>query len=222
MKISKDKLRIVSEVIFLILFILLLSGGGTHLPFRGGMSPLAQRWILVFGAGVLISVVFGRFYCAQICPMETLFRAINWLYKKLGIKRLTTPNFLKDKSIRYIILTGFLVAMLVIRRTGLQINLLAYIVAVSFLITLIFEDKFWHNTICPYGTILSVSSRPSIGSIKIDGEDCVACGKCADICPNESITTDSDGKYQIAKTNCLTCFKCQDACPVGVIKYKKV
>ena len=47
-------------------------------------------------------------------------------------------------------------------------------------------------------------------------DDCVACGSCADECPNESIIS-GDDKYEINADECLDCGTCADACPNDAI-----
>ncbi|MGV8145876.1 MAG: 4Fe-4S binding protein [Alkaliphilus sp.] len=210
MKLNKNTFLIISEVVFLLVFIILLR------------QNLLNRWILIFGVGVLASVLFGRFYCAWVCPMETLFRPINWLYSKLGIKRADTPKILKNKYTKYAFLAFFFFAMILIKRNSLQINFLLFITLASVAVTLIFKEQFWHNVICPFGTILSLSSRFSLFGIQIDEEKCVSCAKCEVVCPNESIEILESNKRKIIKNNCLTCFKCEVACPVNVIEYEKL
>jgi len=48
------------------------------------------------------------------------------------------------------------------------------------------------------------------------GEDCVACGACADQCPVSAIA-EGDGIYVIDGDTCLDCGACADQCPVGAI-----
>ncbi|HLV10562.1 MAG TPA: 4Fe-4S binding protein, partial [Halanaerobiales bacterium] len=60
-RVSKDKLRLITEVLFLVVFFMLFK------------QKALQKWIIVFGIGVLISLLFKRFYCGWICPMGTLF-----------------------------------------------------------------------------------------------------------------------------------------------------
>ena len=45
-------------------------------------------------------------------------------------------------------------------------------------------------------------------------DECIACGACADACPQECIS-EGDGKYVIAADECISCGSCADACPVG-------
>ena len=45
------------------------------------------------------------------------------------------------------------------------------------------------------------------------GDDCVACGACADACPNEAIS-EGDGIYVIDAEACIDCGACADNCPV--------
>ncbi len=69
-------LIVIVEIIFLALFFFLLK------------NKDLQRWFLIFEIGLLGTLFLGRVYCGWVCPMETLFRPINWLYSKLRLKRL--------------------------------------------------------------------------------------------------------------------------------------
>lgn len=206
-KISKDHLRLISEIVFLLIFVLLLK------------NKRMQNWILVFGAGVLISLIFGRLYCAWICPIATLFRPVNWVYSKLGINRLKTPEFMKKGWLRWGLLFLFVVAMAGARIFKIKFNLILYLTLLAVFVTLIFEEKFWHKCICPYGTLLNLTSRPAFYSLRIDGARCTGCGFCQRNCPNNSIITLDSGKRSIINESCLTCFKCQDVCPFDAVEY---
>jgi len=71
-------LIVIVEIIFLALFFFL------------SKNKDLQRWFLIFEIGLLGTLFLGRVYCGWVCPMETLFRPINWLYSKLRLKRLKT------------------------------------------------------------------------------------------------------------------------------------
>jgi len=201
-------LRILSEVLFIIVFGLLFLQGKY------------QVWFLVFLSGVVISIFFGRFFCGWICPMNTLFRPIGWLYGRLKIRRFRASSFLRFKVLRYIFLGFFIVVILLTRRMGLNIPILVFLTGLAFLVTLVFEETLWHNMICPFGTILNHTSRSAKKGIRIDQELCVACGHCETICPVDAIYILESKKRQADKTVCLVCYSCLKSCPTGAIKYR--
>ncbi|WP_226984188.1 4Fe-4S binding protein [Halothermothrix orenii] len=210
MKINKDKLRIVTEVLFLILFFFL---------FRNNSL---QRWIIFFGAGIIISVFTGRFYCAWACPIGTMMRPISWLYKKLQIKRLKPPSFMKKSWIKWGLLMLFIVVMIGTKVLKIKFNLLLYLTLLGVLISLLFEEELWHKYICPYGTLFSVFTRPAKYGLKIIEEKCISCGKCEKVCLNNSISILANKKRKISNKDCLLCFKCQEVCSVEAISFAKV
>src|SRR6056297_977702 len=79
-----DKIRIITQLFFLGIIVLLF------------LTKRMQLWIFIFGAGVLVSVFFSRFYCGWVCPIGTLMRFQTWVYKLFHIKRIKTPKFMKS------------------------------------------------------------------------------------------------------------------------------
>jgi ferredoxin-type protein NapH len=209
-KISKDILRIITEVLSLVLIVVLV------------MNGKLQLWFGVFAVGVIVSVFAGRFFCGWICPMGTLFRPIGWLYKKIGIKRIKTPEFFKKNWVRVGFLILFVAAMILTKVLKLHVNILFYIIAFSVVLTLFFTEDLWHHHLCPFGTILSVSSKFSKKGISIDENSCIACGKCQKVCPSQSIVTLESKKRENKANECLMCYKCQDVCPANTCNYEKL
>lgn len=193
----------------------LLAGFGL-LVFLGRI----QLWLAVFAIGVILSLLFSRWYCGWACPMSTLFRPINWLYARLRLTRLKSPRFLQKPAARYLFVAALIGTMVLTKRMGLNLPLLVIVTGVAVLVTLVFEEAFWHNCICPYGTILHLAARPAGHSVKIDEAACIGCGKCQKVCPAAAIDTVEAKKRRIRKTDCLTCYTCVPECPKDAIAYQ--
>jgi polyferredoxin len=177
-------------------------------------------WIVLFGAAAVLSIFFGRFYCSWICPMNTSFRLIGWIYKKLKIKRFKTPGFLKNNVFRIILLVLFIASMVIMKRMKVKVDMILYITVFAIFLTLIFEENMWHRRLCPFGTILSITSRKARYHLEINEEDCISCGKCQSVCPSDSIITLENKKRRNMNHECLLCGKCIDVCPKSVCEYK--
>ena len=208
MKKSAATARVIVEILFLALVVFLLR------------ERSLQKWFLIFGGGLVASLVFGRIYCGWICPMETLFRPIDWLYSKLGIKRFKTPKLFRGSAFRWIVLALFLLLMVATRLFHLKVNLLLYITALSVLVTLFFEEEFWHRWICPFGTLLSLFSKRPLFGMRVKKPTCVSCGICQRVCPVDAIEREEDG-MKIDTSECLVCLKCGEKCPKLSINYSR-
>ena len=49
----------------------------------------------------------------------------------------------------------------------------------------------------------------------VNADECVACGACADACPQGAITVDDVAVIDAGK--CVECGACVDECPAGAI-----
>lgn len=49
---------------------------------------------------------------------------------------------------------------------------------------------------------------------KIDVENCVGCGTCAEVCPQSVWEIQEDKAVQVRPQDCIECGACVDNCPV--------
>ncbi len=204
---EKQKLRLIVELFFLFLF--------GFLAFQDRI----QLWLVFLVLGIILALGWGRFFCGWLCPMATVFRGINWLYKKLSIKRFRGSALLRKPWIRWLAFLVLLGIMIISRQTGREINLVLYIFALGIFLTLLFQESFWHRYLCPFGVPLSFTGGRTRNYLLVDEENCTNCGLCDRVCPGEAISHTEEGKRKIIKKECLVCMNCLPICPVKAIDW---
>jgi formate hydrogenlyase subunit 6/NADH:ubiquinone oxidoreductase subunit I len=50
----------------------------------------------------------------------------------------------------------------------------------------------------------------------IDADECISCGACAEVCPEDAIS-EGEEAYEIDAEKCTDCGTCEDECPVEAI-----
>ena len=79
-----------------------------------------------------------------------------------------------------------------------------------------FHGRYFCNTLCPVGGVLSLISRFSLFRITIDNEHCIDCGLCERVCRARCIDSE---KREIDFAACVGCFDCVSSCPTVGMKY---
>lgn len=204
---ENQKLRLGIELFFLLFFI--------FIAFQGRI----QLWLAFLIVGIFFSLFWGRVFCGWFCPMATIFRGINWIYNKLNINRSLGPKIFKKAWIRWILLPLLISLMIFSRQTGREINPILYIFALSILITLFFQEPFWHRYLCPFGAPLSVAGKNSRNKLIIEEKSCTGCGLCEKVCPGQAICLDAGPGKEIDWGECLMCLKCEEICPVNAVNW---
>jgi len=203
----KKTTKLIIQILFLILFTLMIVTGKI------------QLWMGIFIIGIILSIFLSRFYCGLVCPINTLMNIVTFFKRKLGFKSLKIPDFLTKKLVRYIIIGMFIATFAFVMISGKKLPVVPFITSLGVLLTFFFPEELWHRYLCPYGTILSVSSSKAKKSITIDSSKCNNCTACVKVCPSKAIAR-NDYSHFIIKNECLTCFECTRVCKQYAISYE--
>lgn len=186
---------------------------------------------------LLVTALIGRLYCSVVCPLGILQDFFSWLNRLVFHRKFSYCRPLN--GLRYGLLALFVVLMvmgslgiaggiaatidpysLFARMTtgffasGLPLAVAIVTLLVVFVVSF-FYGRFWCNTLCPMGALLSLFSKHSLFGIRIDREKCVGCHKCEHRCKANCI--DVDGRA-VDHSRCVMCFNCLGHCKQGAIK----
>jgi len=188
-------------------------------------ATIASVFLLV--VLLLLTLLFGRIYCATLCPLGIYQELLTILFKPFYKKR-------TEKRTLHSVIGYFSAAILFGTLFGGTVALLRWldpysvagnalsgavygIVFIVFLTILVFfKKRFFCTDICPVGAILGLLSRFSLLQIKINSNGCKLCHVCEKVCPTGSI----DVKNQtVNNETCIRCFKCLTHCHHSAISY---
>ncbi len=193
--------------------------------------------ILLAGA-LVITLLFRRSFCGQICPLGTLQRVFGKLGGRLFHKRPEIPKSV-DRIARYLkygVLIFFIVwtwraASLVMRPydpwvayahiTSAQLFTefgIGFAVLVVSLIGSLIYERFFCKYLCPMGAFLGLFSKLSVFGIRRNADVCIDCKRCDKICPMEiSVSTAT----KVNMSECISCDECVNTCPAaGALEIK--
>lgn len=252
----KSPLRIarisLASLVFTAFVVLLLDIGGL---FHGvlGFLPKLEFWPAVLALNivvvlliVVVTVLFGRWYCSVLCPLGILQDG-EYRIRTLGKKKNRfRQSWSKPKNwLRYTILAAFILAsalapgaiaalvepysifgrMIASIRGAFAANpggpwVMAVIISVVtfalITVLVIRGGRTWCNTICPVGSLLSIFSRWSLWRPIIDTSKCTHCGSCAKACRASCIDS---ANQKVDTSRCTLCLDCLDNCSSGAIRY---
>lgn len=227
--------------LFLALIVLLFSGLAflnAFYPVRFlnlSFSPLVARLVadfslfaLVFVALILLTtLVFGRVYCAFLCPLGVLQEVLMLFTRKRMTYRPNHPyKYLIALAIFGTLIGGMVGALRLldpytIFGSASSLSMFGLGMVLLILGLTLFKGRIFCADICPVGTLLGVLAKHALFQIYIDknAKKCVLCGKCAQLCPTGSID------YQTGTVNnetCVKCLHCLGACRFGALMYGRI
>ena len=228
--------RIAGAGLVLAVSVLAFSGysPGFARMFHGQFGPALMRCFAAFSCGALASVLgislvtflFGRFYCAVLCPLGILQDAAGFLSRRKGKKMV--PDLMRIRYALAALTYGFLLA-------GWSVGFLlldpysnfgrmfgpfsagALVLPMVVVILAVWKKRLFCTTFCPVGALLGLLAKKGVFRLAIR-EDCVKCGLCVKNCPSGCIDLVSG---TLDNERCVRCMNCVSFCPRGSIGFTR-
>lgn len=175
---------------------------------------------------LVLTIIFGRFFCGFICPLGTLIdigedTLICHIRKER--KLILSPHtkflvllFLFIAGLFGISLAYHFDPLIIFERVFNSFHPVVLIVLVLILLANLLNERFWCRHICALGGILSILSHFSFFKLFL-AAGCRRCEFCNNLCPTGAIKA-KDRLMDFS--NCILCLRCKYECPEGIIKYR--
>lgn len=245
---KRQKIRKLLLILSLLLFPVTLYYFSPALIFDAGMKGVINGSFLVFVAMFVLSVPFGRLFCAYLCPAGGLQECVFTVNDKL-------PKQGWRNKIKYVIWSVWILAVVVcflnnkkeltvdfwfetehgISVSEIQSYVIYYGILCLILIPALLVGKrafchyfCWMAPFMVLGTKLRrLLHLPGL-HVKVKAkQNCISCGKCSKSCPMGIDIIREMEKEQIKSRKyipghlpeCIQCGACIDQCPRSVLAY---
>jgi ferredoxin len=207
---------------------------------RFASEGVATAAVFLFGLLLLVTLVFGRFFCAWACHMLALQEVCRWLLGKFGVRPKLMPSrvlwlvpfaaafylFMLPLVERLWLNAPFPAPQLALTSNHLWANLPGPIEAIAAVLvggaTMIYllGSLSFCKYVCPYGAVFAVADNLALGRIRLTGE-CDACARCTAACTTGVRVHEEVLRLgMVANSGCMRCFECVNACPHDALAYR--
>jgi len=237
---KRQKLRKLLLTASLLLFPVTLYYFSPALIVDAGLNGIINGSFIVFVLMFLLSIPFGRLFCAYLCPaggLQECAFAVNDKRPKQGWRN----------NIKYIIWIVWIAAVLFcyfqsgkiiavdflfetengISVSSIQSYIIYYgIVCLIFIPSVLFGKRVFCHYFCWMAPFMVLGTKlrkrlhlPGIHIRTDKADSCIACGKCSKACPM-GIDVMSEIKCgTVGSSECIQCGACVDNCPRNVLSY---
>ena len=150
--------------------------------------------LLLFLLPIVFALLFGRVFCAGVCPLGALQELVNIKNCRLARSVSVTLSVIPWVYLAFTILyaatrSQFLICRLDpfvgIFRLGGDLSMITF--GVVLLLMSVFIGRPFCQFLCPYGALLSVFSSLSWKQLEITSKGCINCALCGKSCPVDAI-----------------------------------
>lgn len=232
------KLRKFTLLTAMLLFPVTIYYMSPYLIFQAAFQSAVNGSFILFCLMTVLSVPFGRIFCAFLCPAGAVQECAAQVTEKPAKRR-------KLYVLKYVIWAVWLSAVTVcyvingidridpffMTEHGISVSRIQdYIIYYGIIILVVipamtggkraFCHYFcWMAPFMAAGTVLrrKIGLRGLAVAVKNDG--CVSCGKCSKNCPMSIDVMEEIGHGSVKSLECIQCGECIEGCPKKVLGY---
>jgi len=181
---------------------------------------------------LLLTLIFRRAFCGQICPLGFLQELFGKLGRKLFGKRRPQLWGWVDRlarNLKYLVLVGvailsWVLGELIVRPYDPWASWMhltspelfaemgwGFAILILGLLGSLFEERSFCRYACPLGAFLGGVSKLGLVRVARNHETCIHCSRCTKFCP---VNISVEHLNQVTTAECLSCGLCVSACPV--------
>ncbi|MDH3626192.1 MAG: tetratricopeptide repeat protein [Acidobacteriota bacterium] len=196
---------------------------------------------LFFVVALLLTAVFGRFFCGWGCHLVALQDLCGWMMKRLGVK----PRPFRSRLMVWFPL-GLALYMFVwptakrwlmtdapafpgftnqLTTSGFwdtfpgPLFIVLTFLTCGFLVVYLLGAKGFCTYACPYGGFFGLMDGLSPGRIVVN-DDCEQCGHCTATCTSNVLVHDEVRRFgTVVDPGCMKCTDCVSVCPKGALSF---
>lgn len=163
--------------------------------------------ILIFLLPIVFTLLFGRVFCAGVCPLGALQELINVRNLRISKAVSATLGIIPWIYLAFTILyaatrSQFLICrfdpFIGIFRLGGDLGIIIF--GIALLVMSVFVGRPFCQYLCPYGAVLSIFASLSWKKLGITDKTCINCGLCIRSCPVDAIRTPQTSKMKETRT----------------------
>ncbi|MDD3586843.1 MAG: DUF1893 domain-containing protein [Thermoguttaceae bacterium] len=188
--------------------------------FKGFLTSTVITLALI----LLTTLLFGRLYCAVLCPLGVTQDFCAWLTRRKGsMKRNCVVLRYFVAAVVFGALTGGCVAIfrtldpysifgsaLAVSAHSTALEYVGAILPLFLVLALVlWKRRLFCVTLCPVGTLLGLVAQFSFWKIRLDADKCKGCKLCEKACPTGCINAENK---LVDNERCVRCMNCLGVC----------
>jgi NosR/NirI family nitrous oxide reductase transcriptional regulator len=180
---------------------------------------------------IILTVLFGRFFCGWLCAFGALNDFLFMFSKKVFKNKFKINKTLDSqlKYLKYVVLVLIIIFVwtlniipgnkyspwIAFAQAGDFFSVvptmpIAFIILFLIAVGAMFIERFFCRYLCPLGAILAILSKLKLAKINKSRTNCNKCRLCSTSCPMD---IDLNSMDKVKSGECISCLKCVNVCP---------